>query len=148
MPKLKILFLGIMTVVACVHCATPKGFVIKESYAGLSDIRKMITVAIAKARDISENGREIYTDYFDKKGQYVSPADAARLRYYAHILILGERRPYLVEVRVQREGRTKSGNYKDLGMDLQFSQSLGTKLQEMLNKSLDNRNMIDDFKVF
>lgn len=99
-------------------------------------------------RNLSQNGREIWTHHMDKKGRVLESAKKAKERRYAHIQILGERRPYDILVNVVVEGQVQGGSYETLGDDEVLAKRLAAEIKKELLKSLENRNIIDDFNAF
>lgn len=128
-------------------CSTP-GAVIKESNFSLSETRKTIVKLFGEPRVVSQNGRELTTDFMDKKGRVIETARKAKQRRYAHITILGERRPYDVVLNVVIETQVGPGQYEETDTDELLSEELAKNLHQELLKSLENRNIIDDFKAF
>tara|TARA_B110001454_G_scaffold219198_1_gene251480 strand:- start:52700 stop:53131 length:432 start_codon:yes stop_codon:yes gene_type:complete len=141
----KFLFLSLL-ISLVVGCAGP-GTYIHESDISLTESRKALVKLYGEPRSISQNGREFLTNYMDKKGRILESAKKAKERRYAHIKILGERRPYdiLVNVVVQTQ---VDGNYETLDDDEALSKQLAVEIKKELLKSLENRNIIDDFNAF
>jgi hypothetical protein len=103
-------------------------------------------------RAISPNGREILSKHFvvDARGGTRPAADAVQ-RYFAQILILGDRQPYDIEILVTREERVLVGEnftYKIMGYDARLAKDLEKRLRTELTKRREDRNIIDDFRVF
>jgi hypothetical protein len=103
-------------------------------------------------RATSPNGREFHSRYFvlDENNNY-KPAGIALDRYSAYITVLGADRPYQLEVIVDHEKRIlrDSGyDYKIVGHDKELATKLATQLIEKLTKRREDRNIIDDFRVF
>ncbi len=121
---------------------------IEESSATLAETRRHIASLIGEAKSVSENGREVWTNHFNSKLVYVAPEDKVKDRFSAHLLILGERRPYDIEVRVYREIRQKNGTFAQGTLDLKQSKRLAQQLKVKLNESREKRNVIDDFQAF
>lgn len=130
-----------------VSCAGP-GHYIHDSDVSLTETRKSIVRLYGEPRTISQNGREITTQYMDKKGRVLEGMKKSRERRYAHIKILGERRPYNILVNVVVQEQNVDGSYDDLGDDDYLSEHLAKEIQRELLKSLENRNIIDDFNAF
>lgn len=137
-----------LNVIFLYGCTTPQGALIKESNVSLTETRKAVVKLFGEPRAISQNGRELITDFMDKKGRMVESAKKAKERRYAHITILGERRPYDVVLNVVIETQVGPGVYEKLDDDELLSDVLAKSLQEELLKSLENRNIFDDFKAF
>jgi hypothetical protein len=101
----------------------------------------------------SSNGREFTSKYFAPgpgRGVYRAASEAPT-RYYAHISVLGDSRPYAIEVYVTREERVLKGNdftYEVVGHDQRLAKELVDHLQMQLTKRREDLNIIDDFRAF
>ena len=126
---------------------------IYEVDRSLSEIRSLIAnILPAGQRTISPNGREIQSRHFliDRKGEY-QPAGDALARYFAHLVILGDRRPYTIEILVTAEKRVKRDQhytYIVTGYDRRLAKELEKKLLAELTKRREDLNIIDDFRVY
>ncbi len=101
---------------------------------------------------MSPNGRESLSLHFivDKKNNYHPTVDASD-RYFAQFLILGDRRPYIVQIIVTHERKILKGEqvtYAAVGRNKKIAKDLATKLGEALIKGREDSNIIDDFRVF
>lgn len=124
------------------------GIFIKESPAALTDIRKAVVMVLGQPKRTSENGRELTSEFHDKRG-HVDPALAkAKTRYYTHVTILGDRRPYNIKVEVFQEARIAGQHYEVIAEENSLAQKLANQIESALNESLKNRNVIDDFRAF
>lgn len=102
------------------------------------------------AKKKSLNGREYTSGYF-KPDDMDENAEDDRLRSYAIVTILGERRPYSIDVRVFREVRERHEGvttYRVLGQDRRIADKLIKTIREALANRPEDRNIIDDFRVF
>jgi hypothetical protein len=142
----KFLFVSIL-VSFVFGCAGP-GVYIHESDISLTESRKALVKLYGEPRSISQNGREFLTNYMDKKGRILESVKKSKERRYAHIKILGERRPYEILVNVVVQAQTGSGVYETLDDDEVLSEQLAIEIKKELLKSLENRNIIDDFNAF
>ena len=129
-------------------CTTTTGAVINESNISLTETRKAIVKLFGEPRAISQNGRELISEYMDKKGRVLESAKKAKERRYAHITILGERRPYDIVVNVVIETLVEADTYEKLDDDELLSDVLAKNLEKELLKSRENRNIFDDFNAF
>lgn len=112
----------------------------------LNLIRFAITkIAPQGVRFSSSNQREYFSNYF-AIGAEQEPA-GKRERAYAHFIVLGDRRPYRTEVFVVNE-RASGGSFRKSGQDKALARELAAKLEEILAKSREDRNFIDDFRAF
>lgn len=141
-----------------IACAALLGFneraeLISNVDSSISDIRSMISTVIPVGqRAISPNGREILSVHFvlNSKGE-PRPAAEAVERWFARYLILGDRRPYNIEVYATRERRfMKNGqySYEPYASEPRLAKRLAKALQTELTKRREDRNIIDDFRVF
>lgn len=104
-------------------------------------------------RKTSPNGREFYSNYFVPTRKGFRAAEKLTNRYYAHVYVLGDRRPYVVEVYVKREKQINDSStghttYVEDGTDDRVAKFLVKKIQDELSKRREDRNVIDDFRVF
>lgn len=71
---------------------------------------------------------------------------------YAKVVVLGDRRPYDLEVFVVRERRVATGqgpgSYETVGNDQRLAKVVMARITESLAKRREDRNFIDDFRVF
>lgn len=94
-------------------------------------------------KSTSENGREFFSNPFKiTKAAYeaATPGD-----YYmqAHVMVLGDRRPYNVEIRVYRVV-----NNQRVSSDNKLEKRLKNEILADLAKRRENRNVIDSFRPF
>lgn len=104
-------------------------------------------------RQMSANGREYKSEYFVVANGKIQLAGNASDRFYAHIFILGDRRPYTLHVSVLREHSVKGGEdynrkFETYATDERIAKVITKRIQETLSKRRDDRNIIDDFRVF
>jgi hypothetical protein len=96
----------------------------------------------------SDNGRTMTSAFFDP--ETMKPEDEKKplkVRAYMVVSIFGSSRPYSVEVKAFKEERTQDG-YDDLGEDLELTDRLAERLRTALADRREDRNVIDDFRVF
>ena len=103
-------------------------------------------------RSETENGREFFSKYFIvSKGKFI-PAKSFRKRKHVHISILGDRRPYKINVTVIFQVRVKgdgiSESYKTVGEDRPFAKVILRRIRKILSKRRDEGDIIDDFRIF
>jgi len=125
---------------------------IKEIDWPLPQIRIAIAAQIPIGqRSISQNGRELTSEYFvPARDGYKDGAEASN-RYYVQYTVLGDRRPYDIEILVTSERRTLKGNdfvYLKHGHDDRLTAELAARLAKELSKRREDRNIIDDFRVY
>ncbi len=136
---LAFLFLGLA------GCVT--GHVIKESDRAFPEIKNAILATMGPPRLVSSNEREFYSVYFSKKKIQGFDPEKSKERAYAKITILGDRRPYDIQVQVFIEERVE-GAYEEVGLDEDLTDQIAEELKKALRKSRDQRNVIDDFRAF
>ncbi|WP_347358378.1 hypothetical protein [Bdellovibrio sp.] len=146
MNKLSLLFVFLATVLLS-SCRTG-GVVLRETPLNLSETRRVVMSVIGEPRSVSQNGREMTSRYYDKKGSNIEKMDMAKERFYTHVTILGDRRPYDVQVQVLVEGRNEDGGFDLRDRDDDRAAPIAEKLRQALNQSRDSRNVIDDFRSF
>lgn len=137
----------------CATLGNRNSVTVKDIDWPLSELRSIAaTVLPTGTRAISPNGRELLSRHFILEGRtgYKPAADATE-RYFAQVLILGDRRPYDVEILVTLERRVLRGNqftYIVEGYDYKLAKELEVKLRQELTKRREDLNIIDDFRVF
>ncbi|MEZ0392662.1 MAG: hypothetical protein ACAH59_10625 [Pseudobdellovibrionaceae bacterium] len=138
-------FAGFLMALA-LGCAT-EGYRIKNQNLSLGDIKRAVEAAIGEPRTISENQRTFYSQYFSRKPDPKFDPVKSKERAYAKVVILGDRRPYEVDVEVLIEVRDSRG-YVQSGTDLSEAKKVGKEIRAKLNLSREDRNVIDDFRAF
>lgn len=124
------------------------GVVLRETPLNASETRRAVVLVVGDPRLISPNGREIFSQYLDKKEKKIEKMDMIRERHFTHVTILGDRRPYDVQVEVIVEIRNQGGGFDVIGHDDSKASVIAEKIRQVLNQSRDNRNVIDDFRSF
>lgn len=102
-------------------------------------------------RTTSPNGREFYSKHFVLDGPKYKPAGDALERFTATVTVLGDSRPYDIEIFVIHEKRVlkKTGfDYAEVGHSLTLAREIEYKIKTELAKHREDRNIIDDFRVF
>jgi len=143
-----ILIRGLIAILALTLISCRSGVILRETPLNMSETRRVITMIIGQPRAISKDGRELSSHYYDRQNKPIENPKAVRERYTTVIAILGDRRPYDVEVEVLREVRAPEGGYEVIENDESRAQAIGDRLQKALNESRDNRNLIDDFRPY
>jgi hypothetical protein len=132
-------------------CATtPEG-----SYAERKTVNAPV-VGIIKAfdraaigiRGRSANGRELVSKYHSPNGDGYDYADTKPERAYSKLKILGERRPYTLQVQYIIEKRNSAGVYKTFDYDQAKADKVLKALIEYLVTRPDREDFIDDFRPF
>ena len=95
------------------------------------------------------NGRTFTSGYFSLK-DFETDGTELQDRAFARVVILGEGRPYKLEVTVFREHREKGSSHyaREKLPDKKLSKMLVEKLKTALADRREDRNIIDDFRTF
>jgi hypothetical protein len=141
------LLIALLFTVVLAGCQTT-GVMLRDTPLGVSETRKVVVSVVGEVREVSENGRELFSKYYDRKGNPIQSMDMAKERYYSHIIVLGDRRPYDINVDVIIEARDQDGGWELVDHDDHKSAVLADKLKKALHQSRDSRNVIDDFRSF
>lgn len=123
------------------------GVIIRETPLNVSDTRKVIASIIGQPRVVSENGRELHSKYYDRKGKVSDSVEKAKERLYTVVTILGDRRPYDIKVEVLTETKVQEGHYELSERDDKQAMKLAAVIKEALYQSQNSRNVIDDFRA-
>ena len=130
-------------------CATKGSVRVEPANISINQLiaitRKALPVKVLKE---TQSGRNMVTAYFVfKKGKPVEVVSVAK-RYSVEVRILGDRRPYTVEVVVPQEVRNPEGGYDVIRSDKGLARVIARLIQEGLHKRREDRNIVDDFRVF
>lgn len=121
---------------------------LKEQDKSLNLIRTTIQNMMAPSpRSISQNLREYTSQFFSRKDESEFDPQSSNERAYAVFVILGDRRPYQVDITVFIE-RKKGSRYAKVGTDKKLAQELLVELRTRLHQSQEDRNLIDGFRAF
>lgn len=105
-------------------------------------------MVIGEPRFVSVNGRELLSKYYDQKQQPIENMALAKERYFTHVIILGDRRPYDISVDVVMEERDEDGRFQATEKNDEMAAPIADKLKKQLYQNVDSRNLIDDFRSF
>lgn len=137
-----LLILGIL------GCQT-RGYIIEDSDRSVRQHRVAITAVLGQIRSVSENGRELYSYYHDRKFLGIDVVEKTKERLYTKVSILGSRRPYDISVEVIVEKRDPiSKEFVEIGPDERLAQKRANQIQDLLNQSLDKTGQFDDQAPF
>ncbi len=118
--------------------------VIHESSLSAKEHRKLIVSVFGDPRLISQNGRELFSHYHDRKFKFIDDPTKVNVRYYTKTSILGVRRPFEVSVEVHQEQRdAETKQFLDQGLDEGLSQKRLKELSTVLNQSRENSQEFD-----
>jgi hypothetical protein len=99
-------------------------------------------------RGKSQNGREFVSRYHPPTGDVYATATTAKVRAYTKLTILGDRRPYVLQLHYIVEERDDSGNYRVVKRDKERANKILKDLHTFLVTRPDKDNFIDDFRPF
>jgi hypothetical protein len=129
----------------------------------LSDIQKAVAENLPGGIGSVSSNQRVYTSNFfspilvDRSRTPTGLQERARAKVY----VLGDRRPYSVEVEVELQERTDHENHKNqasldlnegsfetIASDKGLARRIVRNIHEYLVKKSKNKNIIDDFKPF
>lgn len=132
-------------------CFSPGRLTMSDVDRPLAELQKIAAKCVPLGlRTTSPNGREFYSNYFQAHDRKFKSADKQPERRYAQITILGDRRPYKVEVTVlvERTDTSSLTGYSAVATDLGLADVVKNRVLQQLNKRREDLNIIDDFRVF
>ena len=138
-----LLFLVLGLAIAC----STEGYRVNDQNWSLADIKKAIMLTIGDPRHVSENQRSFYSQYFSRRKESKFDPEKSKERLYAKVTILGDERPYDIDLEVIVEQRN-GGVYENIGTDPKEASKLGTDLENKLNQGRKDRNVIDGLRAF
>lgn len=140
-------FLAAVLAAALLSACQHQGAMINEAPFSLPEIRRVVVGVLGEPRKVNASGYEMISQYYDKDEEVLERPNEARQRFHTVVSVLGDRRPYDIEVLVNVEVRTLDG-YENVGQDEGMAQSQAERIKKALHESREKRNMIDDFKAF
>lgn len=132
-------------------CVSPGGITAAVSERPLLELQKIAAASLPLGlRSSSPNGRELNSQYFIAENSKFKPAESANERKFAQIIVLGDQRPYKIQVYVyvEKRGEGSGSPFIKMGTDLSLAQVVARRFQNQLTKRRDDLNVIDDFRVF
>lgn len=142
---INLFFLGFLFVCGCASAVR-----IDTRKVSLNEVVKIVESNLpAGRRSVSSNGRTFLSNYFvrGKEGEF-TPANNAPIRHYARIVVLGDRRPYTIEVEVITEKRETGGQYDHFKYDEGLARVISRRIEKQLYQRREDRNIVDDFRIF
>lgn len=130
-----------------ISCSSVEKSQIEEQDRSLPNLRKAILAVTGPIRAISENQREYFSQYFSRVPSEKFDPERSSERLYARFIILGDRRPYNIEIVVFIEKKIGK-KYNSVGTDKKIANDLKKELKEKLAQSQDEVNIIDEFRPF
>lgn len=129
-------------------CQTP-GYFITESNLPVAETRKAITAIIGAPRQVSLNGRELYSIYHDDQFKPLEEEAKIFFRLYTQVTILGARRPYEINVQVWQEKYEKqTRKFIKLRLDDSLSQKRAIDIKRAVAYSLEKQQAFDGDNPF
>lgn len=134
-------------------CASPASRATLPLETSLFAIQKAVEAQLPGGRLKSEGaGREFVSRHLaiSSSGKWREASDIDSSRFQISLVILGDRRPYTIEVTVNKEESTnkKNSSYRSVGTDPQLAQQFIARVKEQLAKRQGERDVIDGFRVF
>lgn len=132
-------------------CATNQGGPYAERAsvnASVQGIIKAFDKAAVGIRGRSANGRELVSKYHSPSGDGYDYAATNPQRASSKLRILGERRPYTLQIEYIIEERDSTGAYRITDYDQSKAQKVLKSLMDYLVTRPDREDFIDDFRPF
>lgn len=141
-------YIGLLLSLLLISCAS-NGDKIEGLDRSITDLQRLADQSLPVDRaSVSTNGREFYSAPFIKDQGGFKKVKEAKAHMVAVIKVLGDRRPYSIEVTVLIQKRQASGDYLNVGYDKGLARVISRRIQKELYQRRERRNIIDDFKVF
>ena len=141
--------LGILIFAFFVSSCTTPGVVLEESNYSIKQHRVAITAAFGLVREISQNGRMVYSMFHDRNFKNFEVTAKTKERYYTKATILGAIRPYRVSVEVIYERRDPDSKaWIMVNEDAELSQKRADVIRNMLTQSRDEGGTFDEESPF
>jgi hypothetical protein len=116
--------------------------------ASVSQIIKAFDKAAIGLRGKSANGREVVSKYHTPGGDGYDNAATGSQRAFSRLIILGERRPYNLQIQYVIETKKSNGTYALQSYDQDKAQKVLKALMDYLVTRPDREDFIDDFRPF
>ncbi len=116
--------------------------------ASVSGIIRAFDRAAVGIRGRSANGRELVSKYHSATGDGYDYGDTKTERAYSKLRILGERRPYILQIQVIIEKRNSKGVYRLVDYDQEKAEKVLKGLIDYLVTRPEREDFIDDFRPF
>lgn len=148
--KLWIALLSATIILSNSSCVSLSGSYVEKKgvNASIQGLIKAFDRATNGLRGKSANGRELVSRYQKPGSDSFDNAGADAVRAYSRLLILGDRRPYTIQVQYVIEERNKGEGYVNRGYDDAIARQTLRKVLEFLVNRPDREDFIDDFKAF
>ena len=131
-----------------ISCSTPGGLTVPDVDRPLLDLQRIASKSLPMGlRSVSTNGREYFSKYFIVVGRKFKSAEKLVERKYAHLLVLGDRRPYTIQVIVPIE-KSIGGKTVIIGTDSAVAEVIRKRIRQQLTLRREDPNIIDEFRAF
>ena len=147
MKKLFTLLMQVSFALFLNSCATEQKVEIENLDRSLIELTRAVKAVMGEPRAISENQREFYSTYFSRVPSDKFDPNKSKERLTARFIILGDRRPYNIEITVFIQRRNENG-YQVAGTDKGLANELRKELKAKLAQGQGGMNVIDDFRAF
>ena len=141
-------------------CATTQDLKGQSSRVRMSDVNAPLGLIVQSAafalpggvRESSENRRIFQSKHIDLNGNRWDVLSSEKWRAYAEIAVLGDRRPYSVEVDVVVEERESTDprdqEFQPVGQSRPLAEKIAQKMKGYLEDRRKKRDLIDEFRAF
>lgn len=148
--KFWVAFLSSAVVLASASCNSLSGQYVEKKgvNASIQGLIKAFDRATNGLRGKSANGRELVSRYQKPGSDSFDNAGGDDVRAYSRLIILGDRRPYTIQVQHVIEERNKGEGYVIKGYDDVIARQTLRKVLQFLVNRPDREDFIDDFKAF
>jgi len=147
-PRLLILFASLMAGLYLAGCAS--GTVsLDDVDMTINDLHRVVANSMpVRVKNETANGREFYSVYFVPKGGDFEESDGGPRRYIAHVEIIGDQKPYRIDITVTLQKRVEEAHYESDRTEEGMARVISRRIQKALHERREDRNVIDDFRVF
>ncbi len=128
-------------------CALMSPASLEDQNVSVSQIKNAVVSVAGDIRKLEGGGRIIYTTYFDRSRKILLFNEKPGVRYFSIVRVIGDRRPYDIDVEVVRETLVR-GTYVETGSDEEIATAFSQDLAEKLKIEKTGKSVVDDFKAF
>ncbi|MCC6137421.1 MAG: hypothetical protein IT287_02225 [Bdellovibrionaceae bacterium] len=150
LPVFIFLLMSIVVSTTLTSCSSLSGSYVEKKGVNTSiqGLIKAFDRSTNGLRGKSPNGRELVSRYQKPGSSSFDNAGAEKVRAYSRLRILGDRRPYTLQVQYVIEERNSAEGYTTKGYDEAAARQVLKKVLEFLVNRPDREDFIDDFKAF
>jgi hypothetical protein len=148
--KISSLFAINLILVMISGCSTPQYQTTPDISLSVGTITKVVISSFPGGlREKSQNGRELLSEYFSPtQDDPHFDSEKSQYRAYVKAIVLGDRRPYTLDLGVFIEERVGPKVYNLVMNDKKLTTKYHNIINEKLAQSREDRNVIDDFRPF